>query len=35
MEAKKLLAILSDQEHGAPHYASLCAPSMPRRQIGA
>ena len=39
MEARKLLAILSDQEHGTPHYASLCAPSMLRpvatRQIGA
>jgi diguanylate cyclase (GGDEF)-like protein/PAS domain S-box-containing protein len=39
MEAKKLLAILASQEHGAPHHAALCAPTVLRpvaaRQIGA
>ncbi len=39
MEARKLLAILAAQEHGAPHHAALCAPSVLRsaipRQIGA
>jgi EAL domain-containing protein (putative c-di-GMP-specific phosphodiesterase class I) len=39
MEAKKLLAILAGQEHGAPHHAALCAPTALRsiagRQIGA
>jgi EAL domain-containing protein (putative c-di-GMP-specific phosphodiesterase class I) len=39
MEAKKLLAILANQEHGAPHHAALCAPAVLRpvaaRQLGA
>jgi hypothetical protein len=30
MEAKKFLAILAAQEHGAPHYAALCAPTVLR-----
>jgi EAL domain-containing protein (putative c-di-GMP-specific phosphodiesterase class I) len=38
MEAKKLLAILSAQEHGAPHHTALCAPTALRpvaaRQTG-
>src|SRR5579859_1140788 len=38
MEARKLLAILAAQEHGAPHHAALCAPSVLRpvadRQTG-
>jgi sensor c-di-GMP phosphodiesterase-like protein len=39
MEARKLLAILADQEHGAPYHADLCSPAVLRpvatRQIGA
>jgi EAL domain-containing protein (putative c-di-GMP-specific phosphodiesterase class I) len=38
MEAKKLLAILASQEHGVPHHAALCAPTVLRpaaaRQTG-
>ncbi len=38
MEAKKLLAILASQGHGAPHHAALCAPTVLRpvaaRQTG-
>jgi diguanylate cyclase (GGDEF)-like protein len=39
MEARKLLAILAAQEHGLPHHAALCAPTVLRpmaaRQTGA